>query len=397
MTIANVEDARDLARRRLPKVFFEYIDGAAFSEETARRNVEDFSQWRLHQRVLVDVATRDLRTTYLGKERPTPILLGPVGFSGLFAEQGEIQAARAAHKFGAPFCLSTFAIASLEKLREATDGPLWFQLYVLKDRALARRMIEAAIRAQVEALCVTVDTPVSGVRERDVRNGFRSLTQITPGLALALLRKPGWCARVLRNGIPRIGNLDGMPEFGRNALEQAGRIAAHIDASMTWEDIAWIRKLWPGKLILKGVMHPLDAAAAVKAGVDGVVVSNHGGRQLDQAGSTISMLPGVVEAVAGRADVFLDGGVRRGSQVVKALALGAKGVLLGRAYAYGLAASGEAGVARVMEMIQTEMDVTMAHMGVADVSELYRRRGEVMFSSQASLSPLSESSGGVRG
>ena len=379
MVIANVDDARELARRRLPKVFFDYIDGAAFSEETAERNIQDFSRWTLQQRVLVDVSKRSQRVSYLGKERPSPLLLGPVGFSGLFAEQGEIQAARAAHKAGVPFCLSTFAITSLEKLREATDGPLWFQLYVLKDRALAQRMIEIAIRADVEALCVTVDTPVGGVREKDVRNGFRSATRLTPGLALALLRKPGWCARVLRNGAPEIGNLWGMPEFRGNALEQAGKIAAHIDASMTWADIGWIRKLWPGKLILKGILNPLDAAEAVKAGVDAIVVSNHGGRQLDGAASTISMLPPIVDAVGAKTDVFFDGGVRRGAQVVKALALGAKGVLLGRAYAYGLAAAGEQGVATVIKLIQTEIDVTMAHMGLANLSDVYEKRDELIF------------------
>ena len=379
MVIANVDDARALARRRLPKVLFEYIDGAAFSEETAQRNIADFSQWTLRQRVLVDVSTRSQRVNYLGKERALPFLLGPVGFSGLFAEDGEIQAARAAHKVGAPFCLSTFAITSLEKLREATDGPLWFQLYVLKDRALAQRMIEIAIRANVEALCVTVDTPVSGVREKDVRNGFRSVARLTPRLALALLRKPGWCARVLRHGAPTIGNLAGMAEFRGNALEQAARIASYIDASMTWEDIAWIRKLWPGKLILKGILNPLDASQALKTGADGIVVSNHGGRQLDGAASTISMLPSIVDAIGGKADVFLDGGVRRGAHVVKALALGAKGVLLGRAYAYGLAAAGEQGVATVIDLIQKEIDVTMAHMGVSALSDIHEKRHELLF------------------
>jgi isopentenyl diphosphate isomerase/L-lactate dehydrogenase-like FMN-dependent dehydrogenase len=381
MVIANVDDARALARRRLPKVFFDYIDGAAFSEETARRNIEDFSRWTLQQRVLVDVSKRSQRVSYLGRERPLPLLLGPVGFSGLFAEQGEIQAARAAHKVGVPFCLSTFAITSLEKLREATDGPLWFQLYVLKDRGLAQRMIEIAIRADVEALCVTVDTPVGGIREKDVRNGFRSATRLTPSLALSLASKPGWCARVLRHGAPEIGNLHGLPEFRGNALEQAGKIAAHIDASMTWEDIGWIRKLWPGKLILKGILNPLDAAEAVKAGADAIVVSNHGGRQLDGAPSTISMLPAIVDAVGAKTDVLLDGGVRRGAQVVKALALGAKAVLLGRAYAYGLAAAGEQGVATVIKLIQTEIDVTMAHMGVATLSEIYEKRDELIFRS----------------
>jgi isopentenyl diphosphate isomerase/L-lactate dehydrogenase-like FMN-dependent dehydrogenase len=370
MIIANVDDARAYARKRLPKVFFEYIDGAAFSEETARRNTADFARWNLQQRVLVDVSERSLRTTYLGKEYALPFLLGPVGFSGLFSAKGEIQAARAAHGADIPFCLSSFAISSLEELRDATTGPLWFQLYVLKDRKLAARMIETAIRCQVETLCVTVDTPIGGVREKDVRNGFRSLTRITPGLALALMRKPSWCARILRNGIPKIGNLADLPEYGSNALEQAARLANHIDASMTWDDIAWIRKLWPGNLVLKGILNTQDAVEAMQIGADGIVVSNHGGRQLDGAPSTIVTLPKIADAVGGKIDVFLDGGVRRGTHVVKALACGAKGVLLGRAYAYGLAAAGERGVNDVIQAIATETDATIAQMGLTSVTEL---------------------------
>ena len=379
MTIANVEDARLIARRRLPKVFFEYIDGAAFSEETARRNVSDFGEWTLQQRALIDVSQRDLAVSYLGKPRPLPFLLGPVGFSGLFSAKGEIQAARAAHKAGLPYCLSTFAITSLEDLRAATDGPLWFQLYLIKDRVLAKRMIDIAVAAGVETLCLTVDTPVSGVREKDVRNGFRSATRLTLNHALGFLSRPGWCARVLRHGAPTIGNLKGMSEYSGNALEQAGKINKLIDASLGWDDVAWLRKVWPGKFLLKGIMHPADATLAIGAGVDGVVVSNHGGRQLDGAASTISVLPSIVDAIGARADVFLDGGVRRGTHVVKALALGAKGVLLGRAYVYGLAAAGEDGVATVIEMIAKEIDVTMAHMGLTSLSDIYAKRDELMF------------------
>jgi isopentenyl diphosphate isomerase/L-lactate dehydrogenase-like FMN-dependent dehydrogenase len=378
MVIANVEDARLLARRKLPKVFFEYIDGAAFSEETARRNISDFSNWTLQQRVLVDVSSRNQKVTYLGKERALPFVLGPVGFSGLFSERGEIQAARAAHAAGIPFCLSSFAITSLEALREATSGPLWFQLYVLKDRGLAQRMIEIAIRADVEVLCVTVDTPIGGVREKDVRNGFRSLTKVTPKLAFALAQKPGWCARIIRHGIPEIGNLAGMPQYGSNALEQATKLGEYIDASMNWDDIAWIRKVWPGKLLLKGILNPLDAAQALNAGADGIVVSNHGGRQLDGAASTIETLPRIVDVVGDKLDVFLDGGIRRGTHVVKALALGAKAVLLGRAYAYGLAAGGEQGVSTIIQLLRTEIDSTIGQMGLRDLTEIDKRRDELV-------------------
>ncbi|MBB3610817.1 alpha-hydroxy acid oxidase [Rhizobium sp. BK602] len=378
MVIANVEDARLLARRKLPKVFFEYIDGAAFSEETAHRNISDFSNWTLQQRVLVDVSSRSQKVSYLGKERALPFLLGPVGFSGLFAERGEIQAARAAHAAGIPFCLSSFAITSLEALREATSGPLWFQLYVLKDRGLAQKMIDIAIRTDVEVLCVTVDTPIGGVREKDVRNGFRSLTKVTPKLAFALAQKPGWCARILRHGIPEIGNLAGMPQYGSNALEQATKLGEYIDASMNWDDIAWIRKAWPGKLLLKGILNPLDAAHALNAGADGIVVSNHGGRQLDGAASTIETLPRIVDVVGDKLDVFLDGGIRRGTHVVKALTLGAKAVLLGRAYAYGLAAGGQQGVSTVIHLLRTEIDSTIGQMGLRDLSDIHRRQDELV-------------------
>lgn len=378
MVIANVEDARLLTRRKLPKVFFEYIDGAAFSEETAHRNISDFSNWTLQQRVLVDVSSRSQKVSYLGKERALPFLLGPVGFSGLFAERGEIQAARAAHAAGIPFCLSSFAITSLEALREATSGPLWFQLYVLKDRGLAQRMIDIAIRTDVEVLCVTVDTPIGGVREKDVRNGFRSLTKVTPKLAFALAQKPGWCARILRHGIPEIGNLAGMPQYGSNALEQATKLGEYIDASMNWDDIAWIRKAWPGKLLLKGILNPLDAAHALNAGADGIVVSNHGGRQLDGAASTIETLPRIVDVVGDKLDVFLDGGIRRGTHVVKALTLGAKAVLLGRAYAYGLAAGGQQGVSTVIHLLRTEIDSTIGQMGLRDLSDIHRRQDELV-------------------
>lgn len=370
MTFANHDDLRAAARRRLPKVFFEYIDGAAFSETTAHRNRADFDRLILQQRILRDVARRDLTAPLLGRRRALPIALGPVGFSGLFDARGEIKAARAAHAAGIPYCLSSFAIASLPELRAATEGALWFQLYMLKDREVARGMIAAARAAEVEAICLTVDTPVGGLRERDVRNGFRSLTRVTPRLALALARKPGWCARVLRNGIPQIGSLRGLEGYGTNALEQAARLAGHIDASLTWDEVGWIRDQWPGRLVLKGVMHPDDARAARAAGVDAIIVSNHGGRQLDAASSTIAALPGIVAAVGPEFEVLLDSGIRRGSDVIKALALGAQGVLVGRLHAYGLAAAGQAGVAQAIDFLATELDVQMAQMGLTSIGAL---------------------------
>jgi isopentenyl diphosphate isomerase/L-lactate dehydrogenase-like FMN-dependent dehydrogenase len=388
MMIANVEDARRLARRRMPKIFFDYVDGAAFSEQTARANVEDFDEWLLNQRVMVNVAERDISTTFLGVRRPLPFMLGPVGFSGLFAPHGEILAARAAHAAGIPFCLSNFGIASLEKLRAATTGPIWFQLYVQKDRSLAEAFMQRAERAGVEALCVTVDTTIGGVRERDNRNGFRNATHVTPRIAVGLLARPLWCLRMAMAGTPRIGNLSDRPEFGNKVLEQATRLGGQMDATLSWTDLARIRERWRGKLVIKGILNAEDALRAADCGADALVVSNHGGRQLDCAPSTISVLPEIVQAVGGRLDVLLDGGVRRGAQIVKAIALGAKGVLLGRAYAYALGAAGGEGVARVIRLLATEVDVTIGHMGMTKVSELAAASRVLLRRRGAALPPL---------
>lgn len=378
MIIASWEDARRLAQRRLPKIFFDYIDGAAFSEQTARANIDDFDQWLLNQRVLVGVAERDLSASYLGQRRALPFMLGPVGFTGLFAPKGEILAARAAHKAGVPFCLSNFGITSLEDLRAATDGPLWFQLYVMRDRSLSELFISRAERAGVEALCVTVDTSVGGVRDRDIRSGFRGVSKITARMALQLMTRPLWCWRIGRHGMPRIGNLRDNPEYGKDVLEQASRIAGELDPAVNWEDLKRIRGRWKGRLVVKGILNAEDAERCVALGADALVVSNHGGRQLDCSPSTISVLPEVVAASGSKLDVLIDGGVRRGTHVVKALALGAKGVLLGRAYAYGLAAGGEAGVAAIINALRTEIDVSIGHMGLTKVSELHERRADVL-------------------
>lgn len=370
MIIANWEDAREMARRRLPKIFFDYLDGAAFSEETHRSNIADFQKWNLKQRVLRGVEKRDLSATYLGKRRPIPVMLGPVGFSGLFAPHGEIQAARAAHALGVPFCLSNYGIASLEDLRRKTDGEIWFQLYVLRDRSLTDVFLERARNARVDALCITVDTTLGGIRERDNRNGFKNLTRVTPRVLLGLMKKPGWCLRIARTGPLRINNLDGHPEYGTHVMEQAARLGKEFDPALTWDDMRAIRDRWAGKLVLKGIMSAEDAGRAASIGADAIVVSNHGGRQLDCAPSSISILPEVVNAVGSKLDVLFDGGIRRGTHVVKAMALGAKAVLLGRAYAYALAANGQNGVETLMKAIIAEIDVTIGHMGLTNVTSL---------------------------
>lgn len=368
--IVNVEDARAAAKARLPRIFFDYVDGGAFGEETLAANRADFARWTLVQRVLNDVSARDLTTHYLGASHPLPFMLGPVGFLGLYAGKGEIAAARAAHAAGVPLCLSTFSIASLAQLRAATSGPLAFQLYVLSDRAIGDELLAQAEEAGVETLFLTVDTAITSVRERDVRNGFRALTRISPALGLRLLTRPGWCLDMLRAGMPEVGAVAHRPEFGKGVLEQASNLSRRIDTRLSWADVERLRARWKGRLVLKGILSPEDARLARAAGADGIVVSNHGGRQLDGSSSTIAALPGIAEAVDGGIEILFDGGIRRGADIIKALALGASGVLLGRAYVYGLAAAGEAGVARIIAHLTEEVSLTLGLMGLTSIDQL---------------------------
>ena len=367
--LLTVADARDAARRRLPKIFFDYIDGGAAAEATMRANEADFAQFQLEQRALTGITTPDLKTKFLGKTHALPFMLGPVGFLGLYAGDGDIKAAKAAAKAGIPFCLSSFSIASITRLARQVAAQPMFQLYVLKDRGLALDMMGAARAAGVETLFLTVDCAVTGIRERDMRNGFRALTRLTPGLALKLARRPGWCLDVLRHGKLRVEALEGRKEFGRGVLAQASALSARIDAGLAWKDLAWVRAQWPGKIILKGILHPEDANWAQQLGMDGIVVSNHGGRQLDGASSTISRLA-EISAAAPEIEVLIDGGFRRGADIVKALALGASGVMLGRAAAYALAAGGEAGVSAIIANLAREIETAMALMGCPDIATL---------------------------
>lgn len=370
MAPVNIHDFRDLARRRLPKIFFDYIDGGSFEEETMRANRSDFSRITLRQKVLVEPQPQDLSTAYLGQRHPLPFMLGPVGFLGLYAGKGEVKAAQAAHAAGIPFCLSTFSIASLADLRTVTDGPLHFQLYVLEDRSLCEELLQAAEHAGVDTLFVTVDTAITGIRERDVRNGFRSLTRVTPDLFARLALKPRWLAQVALAGMPSVRAIEHRPEFGRGALEQAANLSRRIDKTLSWKDIASLRERWTGKLVIKGVLTPADAVRARDLGCDGVVISNHGGRQLDGAPSTIRALPSIRAAVGIDFCLMLDGGILRGADVIKAIALGADGVMLGRAYTYGLSAAGQAGVAEVIAILEREISINLALMGIASIEQL---------------------------
>ncbi|MCZ7929166.1 alpha-hydroxy acid oxidase [Agrobacterium pusense] len=385
MKPVNVSDYRELARRRLPKIFFDYIDGGSFDEVTMQANRADFGDFELKQNVLVEPKPQDLSASYLGMRHPLPFMLGPVGFLGLYTGNGEIKAVRAAHAANIPFCLSTFSIASLTDLRAQTKGPLHFQLYVLEDRALCEELLVAAEQAGVDTLFVTVDTAITGIRERDVRNGFRSLTRMTPGLFARLSLRPRWLAEMALGGVPSVRAIEHRPEFGRGALEQATNLSRGIDKTLSWKDLAWLRERWTGKLVVKGVLSADDAVKARGIGCDGVVISNHGGRQLDGASSTIRSLTGIRASVGPDFCLMLDGGIRRGTDIIKAIGLGADGVMLGRAYAYGLSAAGEHGVAGVIAILEKEVSVSLALMGIASIDELKARGHDVVIARGTSM------------
>jgi isopentenyl diphosphate isomerase/L-lactate dehydrogenase-like FMN-dependent dehydrogenase len=369
MMLVNVADARQAARRRLPKIFFDYIDGGAASEATLRANEADFVRWRLEQSVLTGITAPDLSTDYLGARRALPFMLGPVGFLGLYAGNGEVLAARAAAAANIPFCLSSFSVACISRVAREALGESMFQLYVLKDRALGAEMLRAAREAGVETIFLTVDCAITAMRERDLRNGFRALTRLTPGLLARLSMHPGWCLDMLRHGMPQVEALAAHPEFGRGVLAQAAALSSRIDQSLSWADLAWVRENWPGRLVLKGILSAADAREAQAMGADAIVISNHGGRQLDGAASTVAMLPEIAAAVPGL-ELLIDSGFRRGADIVKALGLGASGVLLGRAYAYALAAAGQAGVARIIEALTKEIEISLALMGCGSIEAL---------------------------
>jgi isopentenyl diphosphate isomerase/L-lactate dehydrogenase-like FMN-dependent dehydrogenase len=377
MTISNIEDLRQQARRKLPRMFFDYIDGGAFSERTLASNTEDFDQWTLEQRVLVDLSKRDLSTEFLGARYSMPVMLAPVGFAGSFWPNGEVQAASAATEAGIPMCLSTFSINSIEEVGAAMPHGLAMQLYVFKDRELASEIVQRAWKVGVTTLFLTADTNVSSVRERDTRNGFRTSSSLKLGTVLDLLSRPAWCIRMGLHGRLMLGNVKGKAGVPRSLMAQAAYLSGNVDPSMSWSDLAWLREQWPGKLVVKGVLSVEDASRALDGGADGVCVSNHGGRQLDGARSSISVLPEIARFVAGRAEVLLDSGIRRGSHIVKAIGLGADAVLLGRAYAYGLGAAGRKGVSQAIELLRTETELTLALMGMRSIDELRANREAV--------------------
>jgi L-lactate dehydrogenase (cytochrome) len=364
MIIANTSDERALARRRLPRSLFDYIDGGSYSEVTLRQNVAALEAVRLRQRVMRDVSQLDLGVELFGQSLSMPLVLGPVGFAGMFAHRGEVQAARAAASAGVPFTLSTVGICSLEEVAKASSA-FWYQLYMIKDRGYMAELLARASTAGCPVLVFTVDLPVAGARYRDLRSGFSAkLPPVQAALrALDGLRRPAWLKNVYFGGRPHtFGNIVAAVPEGQ-AGDFAGWIHRNFDPSVTFADIEWVRRHWKGPIVLKGVLDPDDARQACLVGVDGVVVSNHGGRQLDGASPSIEALPRVLEAVDGRAPVLMDGGVRSGLDVLKALAVGASAVMIGRAWAYALAAGGEPGVARMLARFRQEIETAMALTG----------------------------------
>lgn len=373
MKAASALDYRELAQRRLPRFLFEYIDGGANAEVTMRRNVSDLEQIVLRQRVLQDVSAIDLRTNLLGETLELPVALGPIGLAGMNARRGEVQAARAAEKAGVPFCLSTVSTCTIEEVAGATSRPPWLQLYMIRDRGFMRDLLARARAATCSVLVFTVDMPVPGARYRDYRTGLAG----APGLGGALRRfgqaalRPAWAWDVGVCGRPHtLGNVAPVLE-GRTGLEDFfAWMRNNFDPSVTWADLEWVRAEWKGPLVIKGILDADDAERAKAAGADAIVVSNHGGRQLDGVMSTAQALPLVAERIGGALPVLVDGGVRSGVDVVRMLALGARGVLLGRAWAYALGAAGEAGVRHLLELIAAEIRVAMALTGAGKVEDL---------------------------
>ena len=367
--VTNVEDLREMARRRVAKAVFDYVDRGSYDEATMRANRADLDALRFRQRVGINVDNRTTRSTMAGQEVAMPVAIAPVGLTGLNWADGEILGARAAEKFGIPFTLSTMSICSIEDVAGEVSKPFWYQLYVFRDRGFAASLIERAKAAKCSALVLTFDLQIQGQRHMDLKNGLTVPPRLTPGTVLDVMTKPGWVLNVLTGRRKSFGNLEGrIPDA--NSLTTLGQwIAGQFDPTLSWKDVEWVKKLWGGKLILKGIMDVEDARIAATTGADAIVVSNHGGRQLDGTISSIRALPEVVQAVGGRTEIWFDGGIRSGQDVLRALALGARGTMIGKAFAWGLGAMGEAGVAKTLEIIHKELDVTMALCGLRDVRD----------------------------
>lgn len=371
-SVACIEDLRRLAHRRVPSDFMGYYESGSYSETTLASNRRDLTNINIRQRVLAGASDRNLSQTVLGQRLSLPFALGPVGLSGMAYRNGEIAAARAAELAGIPYTLSTLSICSIEDVAAAVTKPFWFQLYFMRDRGFVADLIARARRANCSALVLTVDLQVLGQRHSDVRSGLTVPPRISLAAIARIASKPAWIANVLMGKRKAFGNVAGRIPGTENLASYMDWIQSQFDQALSWDDVAWIRERWPGELIIKGIMDVEDAKLAAKSGATAIVVSNHGGRQLDGAASSISMLPRIADAVGSDVEVLFDGGIRSGQDVFRALALGARACLLGRAYLYGLCAAGEAGVSKAIDLIARELDVTMALAGVRSIGQISR-------------------------
>jgi L-lactate dehydrogenase (cytochrome) len=368
--ITTIEDLRVIAKKRVPRMFYDYADAGSWTESTYRANEEDFGKIKFRQRVAVNLENRSLRSTMIGQDVAMPVALAPTGLTGMQHADGEILAARAAEKFGVPFTLSTMSICSIEDVAANTTKPFWFQLYVMKDRPFIERLIERARAAKCSALVLTLDLQVLGQRHKDIRNGMTAPPKMTIANIANLMTKPAWCMGMLGTRRHGFGNIVGHASDVSDMSSLSSWTSQQFDPALSWADVEWVKQRWGGKLIIKGIMDVEDAKLAANSGADALIVSNHGGRQLDGAQSSIGALPAIVEAVGKQIEVHMDGGIRSGQDVIRALALGAKGVYIGRPFLYGLGAAGEAGVTKCLQIIGNELDLTMAFCGLRDVNQV---------------------------
>ena len=369
--ITHIDDLRVLAKKRVPRMFYDYADSGSWTESTYRANESDFNKILLRQRVAVNMEGRTTRTTMLGQDVAMPVAIAPTGLTGMQHADGEILGARAAKKFGIPFTLSTMSICSIEDIAQATDRhPFWFQLYVMRDRDFIERLIDRAKAANCSALVITLDLQILGQRHKDIKNGLSAPPKLTVANILNLMTKPRWCLGMLGTTRRQFGNIVGHVKGVENMGSLSEWTAKQFDPALSWADVEWIKKRWGGKIILKGIQDVEDARMGVASGADALIVSNHGGRQLDGAPSSIASLPAIVDAVGSQIEVHMDGGIRSGQDVLKARALGARGTYIGRAFLYGLGAMGEAGVTKALEIIHTELDLTMAFCGRTHIDKV---------------------------
>ena len=368
--IACIEDLRKKAKKRVPRMFYDYADSGSWSESTYRANEDDLQAIKFRQRVAIDVSTRDTKMPMLGETTTMPVALAPTGLTGMQYADGEILAAKAAADFGVPFTLSTMSICSIEDVAAHSSTPFWFQLYVMRDRDFIRRLVDRAREAKCSALMITLDLQIMGQRHKDVRNGLSAPPKPTLRNLMNLVQKPAWCLGMLGTKRRQFGNIVGHVKGVKDMSSLADWTVSQFDASLSWDDVKEIRKQWGGKVIIKGILDAEDARAAVNVGADAIVVSNHGGRQLDEALSAIKALPAIVDAVGDKAEVWMDGGIRSGQDVLRAIAMGAQGTLIGRAFLYGLGAGGQAGVTKALEIIHKELDLTMGLCGQTELRKV---------------------------